>query len=68
MSTDASYSVRIGNRQIVRDEPPWIVAEMSGNHNQPDNIASQTAFTISGFRGTCREYEASVRGPEICSP
>ena len=34
MSTDASYNIRIGNRQIGRNEPPWIVAEMSGNHNQ----------------------------------
>lgn len=26
--------IRIGNREIGRDRPPFIIAEMSGNHNQ----------------------------------
>jgi pseudaminic acid synthase len=29
-----SGDFRIGNRQIGRDHPPFLIAEMSGNHNQ----------------------------------
>lgn len=27
-------SIKIANRRIGRDHPPFVVAEMSGNHNQ----------------------------------
>ena len=29
-----SHSIRIGAREIGRDHPPFVIAEMSGNHNQ----------------------------------
>lgn len=29
-----SQSIRLGTRQIGRDHPPFVIAEMSGNHNQ----------------------------------
>ena len=27
-------SITIGNRQVGQDHPPFVIAEMSGNHNQ----------------------------------
>ena len=29
-----STSITIGNRQVGQDHPPFVIAEMSGNHNQ----------------------------------
>ena len=34
-------SFKIGNRQIGADAPPFIIAEMSGNHNQSLDVALQ---------------------------
>ncbi|MGD0896508.1 MAG: pseudaminic acid synthase [Thermoguttaceae bacterium] len=33
-SPDRKYSIRVGNRRICGGVPPFVIAEMSGNHNQ----------------------------------
>jgi pseudaminic acid synthase len=48
------HAVRIGDRTIDRDQPPFVIAEMSGNHNQSleralaivDSIAASGAHAV----------------------
>lgn len=59
-------SIRIGDRQVGRDEPVYVIAEIGINHNGDVDIARQL-IDVAADAG-CDAVKFQKRTPEICVP